>query len=146
MIFSQEDTINKKTVLELFHEKHSQPSEVNLNYFVDPQAFNSIPYHPSIFKNISSTAIKKRPSSHGLSGLDANEWRRILTCFKENSKNFALTLCKIIMRLSIEKFPKKIWQHRTPVASNHNENPGVRPIFDEAILLCIIVKSITERI
>ena len=73
---SPNDTINGKTVNELFNEKQSTPSKVNLNFMFNENTFESIPYHPTILENIGASAVIKEAlkthGSHGPSGLGVN--------------------------------------------------------------------------
>ena len=60
-----------------------------------------------IFENIGASLVKKAALKihgiHGPPGLDANEWRRIFTCFKGVSANIAKTAAKIAICLAAEK-------------------------------------------
>ena len=60
---------------------------VTLYRYIVDETFKFIVYQPTIFKNIGLSAVKKAAlkthGSHGPSGLDENEWKRIFTCFKE---------------------------------------------------------------
>ena len=65
-ILSPNDTINGKNVYELLKEKHPTPSKVNINYMVNKNTFESIPYHPAIFDNLGALAVKNAAlKTHG---------------------------------------------------------------------------------
>ena len=102
-ILSPRDTINTKTVYGLLKKKQPTPSQVNLNYSIDENTFVSIPYQPAKFKNIGALAVKKEAlktlGSNEPSCLDANDWRRIFTFFKEVSAKMAKTVAKIDFHL-----------------------------------------------
>ena len=150
-ILSPNDTINGKTVYELLKEKQPTPSQVNLNYMVEENTFESIPYHPTIFENTGASAVKKAAlkthGSHGPSGLDANDWRRIFTCFKEVSANIAKTVAKIAILLSTEKLSEKSLEaYNVCRLISLNKNRGVRLIGVGELLRRIIGKCIIKRI
>ena len=93
------EVIEGKTVLGILKEKHPQAKTAKTNYITEVSE-DTMPHHPSIFKQINVKTVRKSTlkthRSHGPSGLDASEWRRILTYFNQPS----LELCKIIAKLS----------------------------------------------
>ena len=110
-----------------------------------------MPYHPSIFEQINAKTVRKSTlkthASHGHSGLDACEWRRILTHFNQIS----IELCKTIAKLSYT-IATKVLPHENLMAYNScrliplDKNPGVRPIGIGEVLRRIIGKTITQCI
>ena len=110
-----------------------------------------MPYHPSIFEQINAKTVQKSTlkthGSHCPSGLDACEWRRILTHFNQTS----IELCKTIAKLSYA-LASKIFPHENLTVYNSfrlislDKNPGVRPIGISEVLRQIIGKTITQCI
>ena len=77
-----------KTVEQTFIEKHPPSEPIDENN-ITPVSNETIPFHQSIFRQINGQHIKKAAmkthGSHGPSSLDANELRRILTHFWQQS-------------------------------------------------------------
>ena len=105
-ILSSNDTINGKNVYELLKEKHPTPSQVNINYVVNKNTFESIPYHPAIFENLGALAVKNAAlKTHGSKAVRFRRKRleRNFYYFKEVSANIVKTGAKIATRLANEK-------------------------------------------
>ena len=110
-----------------------------------------MPYHPSIFKQINAKTVRnstlKTHGSHGPSGLDACEWRRIIIHFNQTS----IELCKTIAKLSYT-IASKVVPHENLTAHNScrlillDKNPEVRPIGIGEVQRRIIGKTITQCI
>ena len=96
-VLSLDEIVKGKTVEQTLIEKHQPSKPIDENY-VAPISKETIPFHSSIFDQINSQHIKKaamRPhGSHGPSGLNANEWRRILTNFGQQSVEISKTIAK----------------------------------------------------
>ena len=92
---NENEVIEGKTVLSILKEKHPQAKTANTNYITEVSE-DTMPYHPSIFEQINAKLVRKSNlkthGSHGPSGLDACEWRRILTHFNQTF----IELCKTI--------------------------------------------------
>ena len=103
-----------------------------------------MPNHPSIFEQINAKTVRKSTlkthGSHGFSGLDACEWRRILTQFNQTIAKLSYTIAS------------KVVPHENLTAYNScrllplDKNPGVRPIGMGEVLRRIIGKTITQCI
>ena len=110
-----------------------------------------MPYHPSIFEQINAKTVRKSTlethGSHGPSGLDACEWRRMLTHFNQTSIELCKTIAKQCYTITTKVFP-----HENLTAYNScrliplDKNPGVRRIGIGEILRRIIVIIITQCI
>ena len=147
-VLSLDEIVKGKTVEQTLIEKHPQSEPINENY-ITPVSNETIPFHPSIFDQINGQHIKKAAmrthGSHGPSGLDANEWRRILTHFGQQSVEISKTIAKIA---------KKIGHRRTKSRTNGtilrmqikplDKNPGVRPIGIGEVMRRIIGRTITK--
>ena len=84
--------------------------------------------HQSQGNNFKKVAMRTH-GPHGPSGLDAKEWRRILTHFGQQSVEITKTIAKIATKLATEELNPEVTQpynacRLIPLA----ENPGVRPI------------------
>ena len=126
------DLIDGRTVLEILRDKHpeGQPLEHNCIQSEHPR---TLPYHPAVFGKISARLVQKHASkthgSAGSSSLDADDWRRLLSAFRQASTK----LCKIVA-----KFAKRLATSIIPpddlIAYNGcrlkalDKSPGVRPI------------------
>ena len=70
-----------------------------------------MPYHPSIFEQINAKSGRKSTlkthGSHGPSGLDACEWRRILTDFSQTSIELCKTNAKLTYTIASKVVPMK---------------------------------------
>ena len=133
-----------KTVLEILHEKHPKSAEMNPDYITKPDQ-NTLPYHPSIFDRINGPTIRKAAlkthGSHGPSGLDAQEWRRILTSFKKSSEDLCKTLSKLAIRIATEDVCFLDAYNSCRLIAL-DKCPGVRPIGIGEVLRRIIGRSI----
>ena len=80
-ILSLKEKIGDKTVLELLKEKQPSPGKLEEDSITDE--VDTFPYYDSIFDKINAATIRKAAmrthSSNWPSGLDADEWRKILT-------------------------------------------------------------------
>ena len=109
-----------------------------------------MPYHPSILKQTYAKTVRKSTlKTRGCrdpSGLDACEWRMILTSFNQTS----IELCKTIAKL-FYTIASKVLPHENLTAYNWcrliplNKNPGVRTIGIGEVLRRIIGKIITQK-
>ena len=110
-----------------------------------------MPYHPSIFEQINAKTLRKSTlrthGSHGPSGLDACEWRRIITHFKQTSIELCKTIAKLSYTIATKVLPK---ENLTACNSCRliplDKNPGLRPIGIGEVLRTIIGKTITHCI
>ena len=111
-VLSLDEIVKGKTVEQTLIEKHPPSEPINENY-ITPVSNETIPFNPSIFDQINDQHIKKAAmrthGSHGPSGLDANEWRRFLTHFGQQSIEISKTIAEIA---------KKIGHRRTKCRTN----------------------------
>ena len=81
---SLDEIVKGKTVEQTLIEKNPPSKPIDENY-ITPVSNETILFHPSMFHQINGQHINKAAmrthGSHGPSGLDANDWRRILTQF-----------------------------------------------------------------
>ena len=93
---SLDEIVKGKTVEQTLIEKHPPSKSIDENY-ITPVSNETIPFHTSIFDQINDQHIKKAAmrthGSHGPFGLDANEWRRILTHFGQQSVEISKKNC-----------------------------------------------------
>ena len=83
--------------------------------------------------------------SHGPSGLDANEWRRILTHCGQQSVETSKTLAKIAQKKSTEILSHELLEpYNAYRLILLDKNPGVRPIGTDEIICRIVGRTITK--
>ena len=83
--------------------------------------------------------------SHGPSGLDANEWRRILTHFGQQSVEISKTIAKIAKQLATEELNTELMEpYNACRLIPLDKNPGVRPIGIREVMRRIIGRIITK--
>ena len=81
--------------------------------------------------------------SHGPSGLDANELRRILTPFGQQSVEISKTLVKTAQKTSTEKLsPELLEPYNDCRLITLDKNPGVRSIGIGEVIRRIIGRTI----
>ena len=65
---------------------------------------NTLPFHSSVFDRITPAAVRKAAlrtnGIHGPSGLDTDEWRRLLTNFDQSSGNLCRTIAEFARKLA----------------------------------------------
>ena len=93
----------------------------------------TLPYHPAVFEKTSARLVQKQAiKTHGSarpSGLDADDWRRLLSAFVQNSTN----LCKLNAKFA-KRMATSIITPDDFIAYNGcrlvalDKCPGVRPI------------------
>ena len=83
----------------------------------------------------------KTNGSHGPSGLDAGEWRRLLTSYK-SSIDLCKTVSKLAIRIATEEL--KFLNSYNACLIALDKCPGVRPIGIGEVLRRIIGKSIVK--
>ena len=138
-----------KSVLDILEEKDPAPNKLNSSYAINQSEFQTLAYRPAIFEKINASIIRraamKTHGNHGPSGLDANEWRRILTTFKSSPTD----LCKIIARLAVKSATERLTfleSYKPCRLIALDENPGVWPIGIGIVLRGIIGRSIVQCI
>ena len=85
--------------------------------------------------------------SAGLSGLDADAWRRMLTCFKKSSDRLCAALASAARSLCVDDHTKVDLSALTAARLIPlDKNPGVRPIAVGEVFRRIICKAIMRVI
>ena len=137
--------VDMKTVLEVLREKPPEPSKASLNYLVSNEHAKSLPYHQSIFEKTKASMVRKSAMKthgiHGPSGLDANEWRRLLTSFKLSSTSLCKTIPKLAVQIATSCLIFLI-SHNLCRLIALDKCPGVRPRRIGEVLRQIIEKII----
>ena len=147
-VLSLDEIVKGKTVEQTLIEKHPPSKPIDENY-ITPVSNETIPFHPSMFDQINGQHIKKAAmrthGSHGPSGLDANEWRRILTHFGQQSVEISKTIAKIAKKLATEELnPELMEPYNACRLIPLDKNPGVRPIGIGEVMRRIIGRTITK--
>ena len=83
--------------------------------------------------------------SHGPSALDANEWRRILTHFGQQSVEISKTLAKVAQKILTEILSHELLEpYNACRLIPLDKNPGVRPIGIGEVIRRMIGRTITK--
>ena len=59
VVLSLDDKVDKKTVLDVLREKHSELCKANVDYLFSTEHLKSLPYHQSIFEKLNASIIRK---------------------------------------------------------------------------------------
>ena len=144
-VLAPTNLIDCRPVLEILRDKHpeGQPLEPNC---IQSQHPRTLPYHPDVFDKISARLVQKHAikthGSAGPSGLDADDWRRLLSAFGQAATN----LCKLVAKFA-KRLVKSIMPPDDLIAYNGcrlvalDKCPGLRPIG-----IGEVMRRITERL
>ena len=131
-VLAPTDLIDGRPVLEILRDKHpeGQPLEHNCIQSEHPRA---LPYHPAVFDKISARLVRKHAmkthGSAGPSGLDADDWRRLLSAFEQTSTNLCKLVAKFAKRLTTSIIPPHdLITYNGCRLVALDKCPGVRPI------------------
>ena len=149
-VLSLSERIDGETVEAILQRKHPKGQPAN-DDLIAPKDEQTLPYHSAIFDQINSARIRKAAmkthGSHGPSGQDADEWRRLLTHFNQPSVELAKTIAKIAQRLATSVVPAEdLEAYNACRLIPLDKKPGVRPIGIGEVIRRIIGKSITQCI
>ena len=144
-----DDTISAgRTVRDVLHDKHS-PSTEPPDYALldgDPP-----PVNPILFDRLTPPLIRATATtisgSAGPSGLDADAWQRLLTCFKAASDKLCAAMALAARRICTASVPPESMEAFTaarliPLA----KTSGVRPIAVGEVFRRVIGKAIIQVI
>ena len=124
-----DEIVKGKTVEQTLIEKHP-PTKPIYETYITPVSNETVPFHRSIFDQINGQHIKKAAmrthGSQGSSGLDANDWRRFLTHFGQQSVEISETIAKIAKKLATEELnPELMEPYNACRLLPLDKNPGV---------------------
>ena len=110
-----------------------------------------LPYQPAVFDKISTRLLRKHAvkthGSGGLSGLDADDWRRLLSAFGQTSTNLCKVVAKFAKRLATSIIPPDdLTAYNGCRLVALDKYPGVRPIGIGEVLRCITGRIIVDCI
>ena len=147
-VLSRDEIVKCKTLEQTLIERHPPSEPIDDNY-TTPVSKETIPFHPSIFDEINGQHIKKAAiGTHGSDGpsfLDANELRRILTHFGQQSIEISKTIAKIARKLANEELnPELLEPYSACRLIPLDKNPGVRPIGIGEVMRRIMGRTITK--
>ena len=147
-VLSLDEIVKGKTVEQTLIEIHPPSKPIDENC-ITPVSNETISFHPSIFDQINGQQIKKAAMRthglHGPSGLDENEWRRILTHFGQQSVEISKTIARIANKLATEELnPDLMETYNACRLIPLDKNPGVRPIGIGEVMRMIIGRTITK--
>ena len=138
------DGNSPKTVHDVLREKHPPPAPVRDRALLktDP-----VPVNPIMFDKITPELIRKlgrrMQGSAGPSGLDADAWCRLLTCFKSSSDNLCRALCFAARAICTKEFDGGTLSAFTAARLIPlDKKPGVRPIAVGEVFRRLICKAI----
>ena len=136
------------TVQELLQEKHPEAKSPPAQALVQDEL---LPINPIVFDRLTPDLIKDvgrhASGSAGPSGLDAEAWKRMLTCFKQSSDHLCNALAAAAYCLCTEDLTGQDLSAFT--ASRLiplDKKPGVRPIAVGEVFQRIICKSVLKEI
>ena len=105
-VLSLQERVGNKTVMQILQEKHPKPMTSKDSY-VTNENDHTLEHHHSFFDKMNTSKVRKTAmatqSSHGLSGVDANDWRRWLSHFGKASTNLCKALAAFARRLALEQ-------------------------------------------
>ena len=137
-----------KTVRDILLEKHPPPQTPPPHALMkeEPLCVNPIMFErltPDLIKDVG----RHTSGSAGPSGLDAEAWKRMLTCFKQSSNRPCASLAAVAYRLRKEDLTQEDLSAFTaarliPI----DKKPGIRPIAVGKVFRRIICKSIMRVI
>ena len=137
-----------KTVRDILLEKHPEPVIPPAQALMDcePLSVNPILFErltPELIKNIG----RRAQGAAGPSGLDAEAWKRMLTCFKQSSNRLCTALALAARCLCTEDLTDTDLSAFTAARLIPlDKNPGVRPIAVGEVFRRIICKSVMKVI
>ena len=145
---SLEETVKDQTVEQILIKKHPPAEPVSSNNIIS-YSEDTIPFHSYTFDQINAQKIRKAAmtthGSHGPSGLDANEWRRIITHFGQQSVEISKTLAKIAQQISTEILSHELLEpYNACRLFPLDKNPGVRSIGIGEVIRRILGRAITK--
>ena len=148
-VLSLEETAKGQTVEQIF-EKHPPAEPVKSNYITSCSE-DTIPFHSSTFDQINAQKIRKAAmttnSTLGTSGLDAYEWRPMLTHFGQHSVEISKTLAKIAQKISTEILSHELLEpYNVCPLIPLDKDPGVRPIGIGEVIRRIICRTTTKSL
>ena len=148
-VLSLEETVKCQTVEQILIEKQNTSKQPVNSHKITSCSEDTIPFHSTTFDQINAQKIRKAAmtthGSHGPSGLNANEWRRILTLFGQQSVEISKTLAKIAQKISTELLTHVLLEpYNASRLIPLDKNPGVRPIGVGEIIRRIIYRTITK--
>ena len=138
------DTSVGKTVRDVLQEKHPLPRQPPPSVFLQD---DPLPVNPILFERITPELIKKisrqMSGSSGPSGMDAEAWCRLLTCFKADSNRLcsalaAMARCICTEQLEAVDLAAFVSARLIPL----DKRPGVRPIAVGEVTRRIVCRAI----
>ena len=137
-------TGDARHVRDVLMEKHPPGQPADPNSLLQDE---TPPVHPVVFDsidfNLIKTAALRTSGSAGPSGLDAQAWRRLCTCFDSYSRDLCQALAGVAKRLCTEFVdPVNLAPFLASRLVALDKRPGVRPIGVGDTARRVIAKSI----
>ena len=148
-MYCQSRIASKEKRYSKYSTKNPKPQAAPDAYKLTEEDENTLPFHSSVFDRITPAAVHKAAlrtnGSHGPSGLDANEWRTLLTNFDQSSVNLCGTIAEFARKLATVSVTS---EHLVPYNACRliplEKQPGVRPIGVGEVLRRIIGRVILK--
>ena len=143
------DADTGKTVRDALLEKHPSPASPDPSVLVD--AADRPECDPILFERLTPALIKRvareMSGSSGPSGLDAEAWQRMLTCYGACSDRLASSMAETARLLCREDVdPDSLAAFTAARLIPLNKNPGVRPIAVGEVFRRIVCKAVARVI
>ena len=124
---SDPNNSDSPTVRDTLNNKHPQGQHAHAECIIPsaPQDVHPVVFD-SIYANIIRSAALRTTGSAGPSGVDAHEWRRLCTAFKDASADLCNSLALVAKRLYVD--PKCVSPLLACRMIALDKNPGVHPI------------------
>ncbi len=136
---------NGKSLKNILESKHAEAKPQSPDCVL--QDSDPLSFHPSMFdeidENLIAKAGQKTTGAHGPSGLDAAQWRLILSSFEKHSTNLRRTIATIARRIATETLPTiSLMEYNNCSLVALDKCPGVRPIGIGEVLRRIMGRTI----
>ena len=142
--------------LSLLKQKHPTSSESNKEVLLRREKPS---VHPVVFEDIDKNMVKeatlKNKGGAGPSGLDANEWRKILVSktYRTINADLRRAFANVIKKICTGKLPVDTTKDEIPLETflacrliPHDKNTGLRPIGVGEVLRRIAGKVVTQAV
>ena len=143
----EDDAGDGKTVREILLEKHPIAADPLPDTL--PDGTGSSAPNPILYERVTPDLIRRvgrdMSGSSGPSGLDADAWRRMLTCYNDSSNRLCSALATAARCLCTEAIDgRDLTAFTAARLIPLNKNPGIRPIAVGEVFRRIICKAVAR--
>jgi len=147
-VLDLKEKVGAKSVLEILQEKHPEAKPLQPDLTIH-QWKSARKFHPVIFDSLDGESILKASlktrGSAGPSGLDSDDWRRLLTGFGQKSDDLCLSIACTARKLCTQNVNS---EHLSAYNASRliplDKAPGVRPIGIGEVIRRIIGKAVIQ--